>query len=201
MKSTIADTPVRAPKLSHVVAEQLRSKIATGLLKAGDSLPSEGDLLKQFGMRMLLEPPLVSLLASRAKKDLVRLLTQTVAQQRQALEADDFAGAVAAISEFHGQLLMFSQNRALGLLVGMLREILPAAYARLLQTGSDSLQKMLRRRTVKSSAAHAQLVQIILNGQAAEAEAFWRQYMEETAAFLQEARIANVKVEIPTRRY
>jgi len=260
MKNITTNSPIRAPKLSHVVAEQLRSKIATGALKTGDSLPSEGDLLKQFGIsrptlrealrvlesegliqlsrgaragasvlgpsietaarygelylasqgttlgeinevRMLLEPPLVSLLTGRAKKDLVRLLTQTVAQQRAALDADDFAGAVAAISDFHGQLMMFSQNRALGLLVGMLSEILPAAYTRLLHNGSDSLQKMLRRRTRKSSEAHAQLVEIILNGQAAEAERFWREYMEETAAFLQEARIANVKVEIPTRRY
>jgi GntR family transcriptional regulator, transcriptional repressor for pyruvate dehydrogenase complex len=41
---------VRAPKLSHLVAERLRTQIAEGELSAGDSLPSEAQLLEQFGV-------------------------------------------------------------------------------------------------------------------------------------------------------
>ncbi|MGH8224311.1 MAG: FadR/GntR family transcriptional regulator, partial [Woeseiaceae bacterium] len=42
--------PVRAPKLPHIVAQQLRSQIATGTLRPGDTLPSETQLLKDFGI-------------------------------------------------------------------------------------------------------------------------------------------------------
>jgi GntR family transcriptional repressor for pyruvate dehydrogenase complex len=41
---------VRAPKLAHLVAEQLREQIAVGDIKPGDTLPSEGKLLEQFGI-------------------------------------------------------------------------------------------------------------------------------------------------------
>jgi hypothetical protein len=45
------------------------------------------------------------------------------------------------------------------------------------------------------------LVEIILRGQPSEAEAFWRGYMEDTAAFLIKSKLANVRVDVPTRRY
>jgi len=41
---------VRAPKLYHLVAERLRAQIASGHLGAGDSLPSERQLLAEFGV-------------------------------------------------------------------------------------------------------------------------------------------------------
>jgi DNA-binding FadR family transcriptional regulator len=39
---------IRAPKLSHLVAERLRGRIASGELKSGDTLPPEAELLRQF---------------------------------------------------------------------------------------------------------------------------------------------------------
>ena len=39
---------VRVPKLSHLVAERLRGQIAAGQLNAGDTLPSEAELIKLF---------------------------------------------------------------------------------------------------------------------------------------------------------
>jgi len=41
---------VRAPKLPHIIAQQLRAQIASGELRPGDSLPSESVLLKDFGI-------------------------------------------------------------------------------------------------------------------------------------------------------
>jgi len=41
---------VRAPKLPHIIAQQLRSQIASGELRPGDSLPSESELLEDFGI-------------------------------------------------------------------------------------------------------------------------------------------------------
>jgi GntR family transcriptional repressor for pyruvate dehydrogenase complex len=235
-------------------------KIVSGELKLGDSLPSEGELLKKLGIsrptlrealrileyegllqlgrgaragatvlsfsietaakygalylasqsatlgeinevRMLLEPPLVSVLARRAKSDLVRQLKEALKCQREALQADDYVAAVKAISDFHGCLVTSSQNRTLSLLVGMLREILPDAYGKLLLNGSAATKKALRLRTAKSSEAHAELIEIILRRQPSEAEAYWRAYMAATAAFLRKSKLYDTRVEHPVARY
>jgi DNA-binding FadR family transcriptional regulator len=41
---------VRAPKTAELIADQLRSSIVRGVLKKGDSLPTEMELVKQFGV-------------------------------------------------------------------------------------------------------------------------------------------------------
>ncbi|CAJ1510710.1 FadR/GntR family transcriptional regulator [[Mycobacterium] burgundiense] len=41
---------VRAPKTAELIADQLRSGIVRGVLKKGDSLPTEVELVKQFGV-------------------------------------------------------------------------------------------------------------------------------------------------------
>jgi GntR family transcriptional repressor for pyruvate dehydrogenase complex len=43
-------TRIRAPKLPHIIAQRLRAQIASGELRPGDSLPSEAELLKDFGI-------------------------------------------------------------------------------------------------------------------------------------------------------
>lgn len=41
---------VRAPKTAELIADQLRSCIVRGVLKKGDTLPTEVELVKQFGV-------------------------------------------------------------------------------------------------------------------------------------------------------
>lgn len=41
---------VRAPKLPHIIAQHIRAQIASGELRPGDSLPSEAELLEDFGI-------------------------------------------------------------------------------------------------------------------------------------------------------
>jgi len=41
---------VRAPKTAELIADQLRSRIVRGVLKKGDALPTEVELVKQFGV-------------------------------------------------------------------------------------------------------------------------------------------------------
>jgi DNA-binding FadR family transcriptional regulator len=43
-------TRVRVPKAAEVIADTLRTRIARGELRAGDALPGEADLIKQFGV-------------------------------------------------------------------------------------------------------------------------------------------------------
>ena len=251
---------VRARKLSHIVADRLRTQIAAGTLKFGDRLPSESALLEQLGIsrptlrealrvleseglirlgrgarsgaivlgpsietaaqhgalylvshgttlgevhqvRMLLEPSLVSLLAGRAKKDFVRTLEYSVKTQVAALSAQDHVAAVRAINDFHGRMMEFSHNRALSLLVGMVRDFPTSVYSKLLLTGSARMRKVLQERTEKSTRSHDQLLKIIVGGKPNEAETFWRRYMEDTATFLARTKIGDLRVELQSWRY
>ncbi|EKF25038.1 bacterial regulatory s, gntR family protein [Mycolicibacterium hassiacum DSM 44199] len=45
-----AAKPVRAPKTAELIADQLRASIVRGVLKQGDALPTEVELVKQFGV-------------------------------------------------------------------------------------------------------------------------------------------------------
>src|SRR6516164_10052814 len=42
--------PVRAPKTSELIADQLRRQIVRGAVKPGDRLPPETQLMEQFGV-------------------------------------------------------------------------------------------------------------------------------------------------------
>jgi DNA-binding FadR family transcriptional regulator len=66
----VKQRPVRAPKLPHIVAQQLRSQIATGTLRPGDTLPSEAQLLKEFGIS---RPTLREALRVLESETLIRL--------------------------------------------------------------------------------------------------------------------------------
>lgn len=64
------DEEIRAPKLSHLVAERLRAQIANGQLAPGDSLPAEADLLKRFQVS---RPTLRETLRILESEQLIRL--------------------------------------------------------------------------------------------------------------------------------
>lgn len=47
---TVTFRPIQATSLAEVIAEQIGNLIASGTLKPGDRLPTESDLIKQFGV-------------------------------------------------------------------------------------------------------------------------------------------------------
>jgi DNA-binding FadR family transcriptional regulator len=251
---TVGDR-VRAPKLSHLVAERLRTQIAQGELSAGDSLPSEAQLLQQFGVsrptlrealrvleaetliqlgrgarsgaivlgpsieavarysgtflasrgttlaeihqvRMLLEPQLAALLAQRSRKDDVKALRACVKSQQDALARDDYLAVISAVIEFHDVMVRCSDNGALGLLAGMLHDISLKVYPQMLVAGSTSERQAVKRRTDQSAEAHARLLELIADGKARESEEFWRNYMQDTAAFLVRTGLGKLRVQL-----
>lgn len=246
---------VRAEKLSHLVADQLRNQIAAGAIAPGDTLPSETELMKQMGVsrptlreamrvlesegllqlgrgarsgaailapsieraarygamylathgttigdihqvRTLLEPPLAAQYAQAAKKQVIRSLKDCIAEQQSALEERDYPRAVAAVNDFHGELVRHSPNNALKLLAGMLHEISANIYPLMALNGTRADQQMVYRRTQQSAEAHAKLVKLIEAGKAAEAERFWRDYMLDTAAFMAKNKLDAIRVRV-----
>ena len=248
--------PVRAPKLPHIIAQRLRSQIAIGELRPGDTLPSEAELLKEFGIsrptlrealrvlesetliqlgrgsrsgaivlapsvemaaqygslylalhdttlgqihevRSILEPPLAALLAKKSRRKGIQALERCVQKQREALEQLDHIAAVAAVNDFHDRLVQSSDNMALRLLAGMVREISANVYAQMPTAPGRATKEKIWRRTEQSSDAHKSLVEIIKSKEPVKAEQFWRSYMEDTAKFLRKAGLSNLRVKVP----
>jgi DNA-binding FadR family transcriptional regulator len=147
-------------------------------------------------VRTLLEPPLVAQYAGNSKKQVIRSLQECVKEQESALLAHDYTRAIAAVNEFHGQLVRHSPNKALKLLAGMLHNISANIYPLMALHALPNDQPLVQRRTHHSSEAHAKLVKLIATGKAAEAERFWRNYMLDTAVFMTKNKLDRIRVNL-----
>jgi len=253
--TSLKNLQIRAEKLSHLVADRLRSQIASGEIAPGDTLPSETELMKQMGVsrptlreamrvlesegllqlgrgarsgaailapsieraarygalylttrgttigdihqvRTLLEPPLAAQHAEHAKKQVIKSLQDCVEEQEAALAERDYTRAVAAVNDFHGQLVRYSSNNALKLLAGMLQDISANIYPLMALNGTRGDQQLVYRRTQQSSEAHAKLIKLIAAGKAAEAERFWREYMVDTATFMAKNKLDAIRINV-----
>jgi len=149
-------------------------------------------------VRTLLEPPLAALIARRAKREAVDSLQDCVSVQKESLHRGDYVSAASAVNEFHRRLEQFSENRALGLVAGMLNDIAVNVYPQIPLAGSNTKDRnVIWRRSEKSTEAHAHLVNLISGGKADAAERFWRSYMLDTAAFMHKSGLANLRVTAP----
>lgn len=147
-------------------------------------------------VRTLLEPPLAALLAQRPTKDFVDELAECTLRQRDAISNGDHSAAILAVNEFHHRMFGLSQNSALNLLAGMLHSIASTIYPRLLLSIPN--QKAVRIRTEESVKAHDELLALISASKASLAEAYWHEYMVDTADFFSKFGLANSPVRLDT---
>ncbi|RYG14158.1 MAG: FadR family transcriptional regulator [Burkholderiales bacterium] len=191
-----AENLIQLGRGARAGATVLTPTINTASRYGGLYLATQGTTLGEINqVRMLLEPPLAALLAQRTNKGFLADLESCVTTQREALARQDHAAAIAAVNEFHQQMVKHSENSALNLLAGMLSDISAGAYPRLLLSRPN--QRAVWARTEESCAAHAQLLKLISAGKAAQAETFWRKYMQETAEYLIDNSLANLPVGLP----
>lgn len=248
--------PTASPrKLSYLVADALRARVASGELRPGDKLPSEAALQQEFSvsrstlrealrvveseglinlgrgartgakvlgpsietaarygqlylavqkttlrevhqMRTLLEPALVSLLASEPRNPRLKLLRSCVRSEMRSLAKQDFVATTAELNRFHSLLISLSRNHALSLLAGIVDRIPAQIYTELLEGRDRVTQQSFKQRTHKSVAAHEELVALICAGQRDAAEDFWRRYQIGTARFLDNAGLGNIKIRL-----
>jgi DNA-binding FadR family transcriptional regulator len=148
-------------------------------------------------VRMLLEPPITALLARRSRKDFIRVFQRCAQQQAEALKRQDYAGVLAAITEYHDLLVTFSENRALSLLAGILHEISVRLQPQIMLVGDRRSQRRLfAQKCEMAVAAYKELTRLLAAGKAAEAEKLWRGYMASIADYLIESGMSKLKVRI-----
>lgn len=137
---------IRAPKLSHLLADTLRTQIANGELGRGTQLPSEAELLLQFGVS---RPTLREALRVVESEGLIRL-------GRGARSGATVLGPSVEAATRYGELYLAAQKTTLGEVheVRMLLE--PSLVARLANRRASALVKRLQDSVREQRAALAQ---------------------------------------------
>lgn len=191
-----SESLIRLGKGARTGATVMHPSIETAAQYGALYLATHGATLGEIHqVRALLEPPLAALVARQADKNAVASLQDCVRTQQEALRRGDYIAAATAVNDFHGRLERFSQNRALGLVAGMLNDIAVNVYPQIpTATRNAKERNHIWRRSEKSTEAHAHLVKLIAAGKADAAEKFWRTYMLDTADFIQKSGLAALRV-------
>jgi GntR family transcriptional regulator, transcriptional repressor for pyruvate dehydrogenase complex len=191
-----SESLIRLGKGARSGATVMHPSIETAAQYGALYLATHGATLGEIHqVRALLEPPLAALIARQGNKDAVASLQDCVRTQQEALQRGDYIAAATAVNDFHGRLERFSQNRALGLVAGMLNDIAINVYPQIpIATRNAKQRNLIWRRSEKSTEAHAHLVKLIGAGKAEAAEKFWREYMLDTADFIQKSGLATLRV-------
>src|SRR5438067_3589103 len=142
---------------------------------AGLLLQARGTTIADvYQCRIILEPAAARLLAEKPSKQALAALKKSLQEQREVIgEAPAFPLATA---RFHEEILALSANATLGVLGGMLSEIIDLHAAATLAPGPTPPE--VARRTCEE---HERLVELIEAGDGDGAEGHWRRHLEQGA--------------------
>ncbi|MDG4668047.1 FCD domain-containing protein [Mycobacterium sp. 236(2023)] len=131
----------------------------------------EATLADVYKFRTLYEPSAARLAAETATVEGIQMLRDALDQETDAL-GDDAAFAEAAW-QFHSVLMAVSGNATMAVVTECLQHISAHHSVRGMQLSADQMSQ--QKRAFK---AHRKLVELIEQGDGAEAETFWARHME-----------------------
>jgi DNA-binding FadR family transcriptional regulator len=143
--------------------------------------------------RLILEPTLVMQLTRIRSKKLLDSLEHELDAGELALTTGELELAVRKLNAFHTMLIEASGNRALRLIVGIVRSLSDRSIDVLAETPRGG-EVALRRNLQKTHAAYQQLLDLMKSGNDQEAQAFWRKYMERAQQFLERTGLGARKI-------
>ena len=158
---------VRAPKTAELIATLYRRQIVRGDLRPGDTLPSEQQLMVQFGVS---RPTLREAFRILEAEDLISVKRGS----RGGARVTQPSLSVAA--RFHELIMQRSGSKTLAVQGGVLQDIVATHLAMALsrdRAGDDELANF--RRNVRS---YEKLVALVDKRDGAGAERHWRAHME-----------------------
>lgn len=133
--------------------------------------------------RAALEPAMILQLAKKRDKTLLNELQNRLDSGNQAIEREDYQAALDCVNGFHTALVHSSKNRALILMVDMLKVLSQRTVDALIVDGGQN-KVALRTNMMKTITAYQRLLELMREGKAEESEAFWHKYMDRARTFL-----------------
>jgi DNA-binding FadR family transcriptional regulator len=143
--------------------------------------------------RSILEPTLVLQLTKSRDKKLLDSLQEALDAGKEALSAGQLEKAVRDLNAFHIMLIDASSNRALRLILGILKDLSERSISVLAESSGDR-DAVLRSNLEKTHNAYEKLVDLMKKGKHQEAHAFWLGYMERARQYLQKTGLGDRKI-------
>ncbi|WP_211177474.1 FadR/GntR family transcriptional regulator [Pseudonocardia acidicola] len=156
---------------------------------AGLILEHRGTTLEDvYEARIVIEPPMVALLAERrSDADVARLRAALVDHDA---AADEPLRSIRTHTAFHALLTELTGNQTLKVLSGMLERIIE--MANLAHVENDLGTPAHERASRKGLNAHRRIVDLIEAGDVAGAEELWRRHLTEARDYLLRADVKTV---------
>ena len=140
---------------------------------AGLLLQARGTTIADvYECRTIVEPAAARMLASRPTKAAVSRLRTALAEQEAV--ADDPRAFPIAAARFHEEMVGLSGNNTLGVLAGMLHEIIELHAAAVTAPPPREVADAALK-------VHAHLIELVEAKRPDDAEAFWRRHLQEAA--------------------
>lgn len=155
-------------------------------------LQSHGVLLKDvYDARMLLEGPVVEMVAKNPDADLTKL--REVAEMSTEASAGDLVERLEQHHAFHNALLDMCGNRTLELLSRMVDLILEEADLRhVTDRATDENEAIAAKR---ASRTHLQIVELMEAGEIGAADNLWRSHLNDAAVWVMDHTSAETVLE------
>ncbi|MFA5885539.1 MAG: FCD domain-containing protein [Acidimicrobiia bacterium] len=152
----------------HEPDERMTARTAALVLQARNV--TLGDV---HDARSIIEPAAVRILASTARRAVIKELRALVEEQREVLDDPEAFGQANA--RFHERLVALAGNQTIAILAEMLNEIVARAVTAVSQTGTSRDSLATRRRGLRSQ---ERVIELIEAGEGNEAEEHWRVHMD-----------------------
>ncbi len=187
-----SESLIRTRRGSRSGAEVCAPKVETSARYMGFVLQHEGVTVDDvLHARMILEPPLAGLTAAHRDDTTLRELRQALVAEEEAL-ADRASYAEASI-HFHEVVVSLAGVRTLSLTVRQYNWVLERLMEDVRAHNSE-----VTTGDPKSHSAHARFVDLVAEGNAADAEGFWRAHVELIGRRLLEGRSGSKVVDLFT---
>jgi len=168
---------VRAPANDRTIAY-------AGLVLAAEGVTIE-DLQRA---RLYFEAPIIESLSGRKLRDAVGELKQCMRAMEAAHAEGRHLDVIAEVNHFHAALVRASGNKAMILIVSIVRAMAAEAAAAAVETGRLDA-RMLERAQQRTISGYCTLCRLLDQGATAEAATFWRLHMGRLLRFLRRSGI------------
>lgn len=146
-----------------------------------------------YQARAVIEPPAVGKVAEAAEPETIARLEEVLGELRGAVgDLDAFAAASAA---FHLELVRLSGNHTLAAVARLLTEISTRHLALAVGENARTLEEH-QANELRALRSYERLLDLLREGRATDAEAFWRRHMRAAFAFFQTPGSAHQVLEV-----
>jgi len=195
MRLLESESLIKISRGQHGGARVQKLDISVTARQVGMYLQMEGTTLADvLQARSFLEPPAAGLIAESRSLAVIDELRANVVMAKQAYDEGNPRGLADAQSLFSETLTTHAQNKTLSLFANLLHDIVRRQMTDV--TVRTHEREGVRKMQWLSIRAREKLIELIVAGEALEAERYWRLHLESTAKVVQSSYRAQMPIDV-----